>query len=46
MIIYNKQRISNKDISLVSKSLKGNKITTGDFVQSFENAISKYLNVK
>ena len=45
-ITYNKQYLDNKDIKEVIKSLKNDLITTGPFVKSFENKLSKYLGVK
>ena len=46
LIPYGKQYIDNKDISFISKVLKKDKITTGEFVEKFENKINKYLNCK
>jgi len=46
IIPYGKQFIDNDDIKLVSKSLKQNLITTGNFVKKFENKISTLLKVK
>ena len=46
IIPYGKQFIDNKDIKFVSKSLKQNLITTGNFVKKFENKISSLLKVK
>ena len=45
-IPYNKQYIDSKDIELVSTALKGKLITTGKFVESFENKITKLLKCK
>ena len=44
IIPYGKQSIGLEDISIVSKSLKKNKITTGNFVKNFEIKISNFLN--
>ena len=46
VINYGGQAISKKDISLVSKSLKKDLITTGPFVKKFESSLEKYLNSK
>ena len=40
-IVYGKQFIDSKDIRLVSKSLKSNLITTGDYVRKFEYELKK-----
>ena len=45
-IAYGKQSIDSKDIRLVSKSLKSNLITTGDYVRKFEYELKKYLRAK
>jgi len=45
-IPYNRQYIDNQDIRIVSKSLKQNLITTGNYVKKFENQIKKFLNSK
>ncbi len=45
-IVYGKQFIDSKDIRLVSKSLKSNLITTGDYVRKFEYGLKKYLRAK
>jgi len=45
-IPYNGQYIDFKDIELVSKSLKKDKITTGKYVDEFEKKISKYVKSK
>ena len=45
-IVYGKQFIDSKDIRLVSKSLKSNLITTGDYVRKFEYELKKYLRAK
>jgi hypothetical protein len=44
IIPYGRQYIDNKDIKFVSKSLKNNLITTGDYVKTFESQISKLVN--
>ena len=46
IIPYGRQKISNQDIHQVSRSLKNDKITTGDMVVKFENKIKKYLECK
>jgi dTDP-4-amino-4,6-dideoxygalactose transaminase len=46
IIPYGRQFIDSQDIRLVSKVLKEDLITTGHYVQKFENKISKFLNVK
>jgi dTDP-4-amino-4,6-dideoxygalactose transaminase len=45
-IPYGRQYIDNQDIRSVSKALKQDLITTGDFVKKFEDKISKFLKVK
>lgn len=45
-IPYNRQYIDSHDVRLVAKALKEDLITTGHYVQKFENKISKFLNVK
>jgi UDP-4-amino-4,6-dideoxy-L-N-acetyl-beta-L-altrosamine transaminase len=45
-IPYGRQLISSNDIKHVSKSLKNQLITTGDYVNKFENKIKKLLNCK
>ena len=45
-IPYNKQYIDSEDIKLVSTALKEELITTGKFVESFENKITKLLKCK
>ena len=45
-IPYGSQFIDNEDISLVSKSLKKNLITTGEYVKNFEKKTSKFLKSK
>jgi len=44
-IPYGRQFIDSQDIRLVSKALKEDLITTGDYVKKFENKISKFLKV-
>lgn len=46
IIPYGRQKISNQDVHQVSKSLKNDKITTGDMVVKFENKIKKFLECK
>ena len=45
-IPYNRQFISSEDIKEVSSSLKKNLITTGPYVNKFENQLKKKLQVK
>jgi dTDP-4-amino-4,6-dideoxygalactose transaminase len=45
-IPYNRQFISSEDIKEVSFSLKKNLITTGPYVNKFENKLKKKLQVK
>jgi len=45
-IPYGRQYIDSQDIRLVSKALKEDLITTGNYVKKFENKISKFLKVK
>ncbi len=45
-IPYGKQSINSKDLLLVSKSLKQELITTGNFVNNFENKLRKYFSSK
>ena len=45
-IPYNRQFISSEDVKAVSESLKMNLITTGPYVNKFENNLKKKLNVK
>ena len=45
-IPYGRQYIDRNDIKLVSKALKEDLITTGNYVKKFEGEISKFLNVK
>jgi len=46
IIPYGRQFIDSNDIREVSRSLKQNLITTGNYVKKFENKISKFLKVK
>ncbi len=46
LIPYGKQHIDKRDIEAVSKSLKQNKITTGNNVSLFENKLKKYFKSK
>jgi len=46
MISYNKQSISKKDITFVSKVLKQDIITRGNTVLNFEKKISKLVKSK
>jgi dTDP-4-amino-4,6-dideoxygalactose transaminase len=46
IIPYGRQCIDNQDIKLVSKALREDLITTGNYVEKFENKISNYLNVR
>ena len=41
MIYYNKQNINSKDISLIKKALKGERITKGPFKDLFEKELKK-----
>ena len=45
-IPYGSQFIDNEDISLVSKSLKKNLITTGEYVKNFEKKNIKISQIK
>jgi dTDP-4-amino-4,6-dideoxygalactose transaminase len=45
-IPYGRQHIDSSDIKAVSKAMKADLITTGDYVKKFENIITKLLNVK
>ena len=45
-IPYGRQHIDTHDIKFVSKALKEDLITTGKYVQKFENKIVELLNVK
>ena len=45
-IPYTRQYIDNKDIKFVSKALKEDLITTGNYVKKFQDKVSKFLNVK
>ena len=46
IIPYGRQSIDNQDIKFVSRALKKDLITTGDYLKKFENKISNFLNVK
>jgi dTDP-4-amino-4,6-dideoxygalactose transaminase len=46
IIPYGRQHIDSQDIRLVSKALKQDLITTGDYVKKFENKTSKLLGAK
>jgi dTDP-4-amino-4,6-dideoxygalactose transaminase len=46
IIPYGRQYIDSQDIKFVSKALKKDLITTGDYVKKFEDKISKILKVK
>ena len=46
IIPYGRQNINSKDIKFVSKALKKDLITTGNYVKKFEKNISKFLKVK
>jgi dTDP-4-amino-4,6-dideoxygalactose transaminase len=45
-IPYGRQYINSQDIKFVSKALKEDLITTGNYVKKFEKNISKFLKVK
>jgi UDP-4-amino-4,6-dideoxy-L-N-acetyl-beta-L-altrosamine transaminase len=45
-IPYGRQHIDSSDIKAVSKALKADLITTGDYVNQFEKKITKLLKVK
>ena len=45
-IPYGRQYINSQDIKFVSKALKQDLITTGNYVKKFEKNISKFLKVK
>jgi dTDP-4-amino-4,6-dideoxygalactose transaminase len=45
-IPYNKQYVDKDDINYVSKALKADLITTGQYVKSFENKIKIFLKAK
>jgi dTDP-4-amino-4,6-dideoxygalactose transaminase len=45
-IPYGRQYIDNKDIRFVSKALKQDLITTGNYVKKFENSIFAFLKRK
>ena len=46
IIPYGRQYIDKSDIRYVSKSLKGQLITTGEYVKRFEKKLLNYLNCK
>lgn len=46
IIPYGRQYVDSQDIRLVSKALKKNLITTGNYVKKFEAKISRFLKVK
>lgn len=46
LIPYGRQYIDNQDVKFVSKSLKQDLITTGDYVKEFENQIKKLVQSK
>jgi dTDP-4-amino-4,6-dideoxygalactose transaminase len=46
VIPYGRQYIDKKDESIVSKALKEDLITTGNYVKKFEKKISNFLKVK
>ena len=46
IIPYGRQYIDQSDINLVSTSLKKDLITTGKYVEKFENKTSEFLNAK
>ena len=46
IIPYGRQNIDAQDIRFVSKALKEDLITTGNYVKKFENKISEFLKVK
>ena len=45
-IPYGRQHIDSSDIKAVSKAMKADLITTGDYVKKFESIINKLLKVK
>jgi dTDP-4-amino-4,6-dideoxygalactose transaminase len=45
-IPYGRQHIDSSDIKAVSKAMKADLITTGDYVKKLENIITKLLRVK
>ena len=45
-IPYGRQHIDSSDIKAVSKALKADLITTGDYVKEFEKKITKLLRVR
>jgi dTDP-4-amino-4,6-dideoxygalactose transaminase len=46
IIPYGRQHIDSQDIKFVSKALKQDLITTGNYVKKFEEKVSKFLNVR
>jgi len=46
IIPYGKQYIDSKDVKIVSQSLQSDLITTGSYVDKFEEKIKKYFNSK
>jgi dTDP-4-amino-4,6-dideoxygalactose transaminase len=46
IIPYGRQHIDSQDIKFVSKALKQDLITTGNYVKKFEEKVSKSINVK
>lgn len=46
IIPYGKQKIFNSDFSEISKTLKSEFITNGEYVKKFENSFSKYTKAK
>lgn len=45
-IPYGKQTISNKDIAFVTKSIKSESLTQGEFIPLFEKEFAKYVDAK
>ena len=45
-IPYNRQHIDNQDVRIISKAVKQNLITTGNYVKKFENKIKNLLQSK
>ena len=46
IIPYGRQYIDKNDVGFVSRALKENLITTGNYVKKFERKISNFLKVK
>ena len=46
IIPYGRQYINSQDIKSVSKALREDLITTGNYVKKFENNIKKFLKAK